>query len=236
MRKRGMFFVALIGISSVQGSAQEVFIEDVATRMETYRQRSACINSIGNTENRITTPLHVALANRDSQAVLDFFSEMKRDDLDHVHVLGRTALHGAYHYDMEDVFSLLLDEEANPYQLDVHGMMVGHYAAREGKTSYLATLLMYGKDGSVHRGDQVCARGRTAVHYAAQEGQEAALDLLLQGGASSCVRDGEGKLPIDLIEEQLEAEQNTTKRYAYERCLQLLEQAEKLKKEQKEKE
>lgn len=88
-----------------------------------------------------------------------------------------------------EVFELLMEAQADPFQPDSAGMTPFLECAKVGNCDFM-TLLLKGSRGMVLLDmDRGC---KTALHYAAQAGQKEVVDLLLKAGMSVEAMDLEG--------------------------------------------
>ncbi|CAK9084700.1 unnamed protein product [Durusdinium trenchii] len=89
-----------------------------------------------------------------------------------------------------EVFELLMEVQADPFQPDAEGRTPFLECARVGNCSFMA-LLLKGSRGTVLLDmDREC---KTALHYAAEAGKKEAIQLLLKAGATVEALDLQGR-------------------------------------------
>jgi ankyrin repeat protein len=109
---------------------------------------------------------------------------------------GRIPLHLACQEGHESVVKVLLESGADVDVADICRKTPLHFACQEGHESVIKMLVENGADIDVA---DFCRM--TPLHFACQEGHESVVKVLVESGADTHARDGEGRLPIDLIED-----------------------------------
>ncbi|POM68852.1 Ankyrin repeat-containing protein [Phytophthora palmivora] len=104
---------------------------------------------------------------------------------------GGAALCYAAKLDLNNVFSLLLEQSADVATSDEDGMTALHYAARYGHLEVVSLLLQHGADVAATE-----EYGKTALHYAASNGYTEVVSLLLQHGADVAATEEDGKTAL----------------------------------------
>jgi ankyrin repeat protein len=144
------------------------------------------------------TPLHLAISRCGTKfatfsIVLNLLKHGARPNA--INPAGVTPLHLAAAKADETTVRVLLEYYADPMSRDPRGRIPLHYAAAENWVA-LRLLVYY---GGINAKD---CEGNTSLHLAAMAGKVVNVMELLEHGADPLIRNNEGKLPIDVTENE----------------------------------
>lgn len=141
-------------------------------------------------------PLHHAAAKNDVDSLQKLLAQEFQGSVDDLDPFNYTALHVAVESGSEEAVAFLLKEGADvEKQTKMHMSRPIHYACFEGHSEICQVLLNAGCDVDARTDDL-----RTPLYQASFRGHAACVKVLLDAGADRTVATKEGKLALDVCE------------------------------------